>query len=168
MANHYARRLVIAGLFAVVSAAGLSASSPHYKPGLKPTCTLDPNTGAATCTSGTVAGLGNFDVLIVVTVNGEAGTVCHNPGNSLAVPGQNPAEGTGTGGVLLPASDIKNGSLVIPEITTGPVAIDVPSSEEAGCPGAHWTVTLSDVTYTGFYSFQTPPGQQVNKLSFSF
>jgi hypothetical protein len=168
MTNHISRRLVIAGLLSVVTSVGLAAASAHYKPGQKPVCTLDASDGSADCTSGVVAGLGNFDVLVVVSVDGSADTVCHNPGNSLAVPGQNPAEGSGTGGVLLPASDIKNGSLVIPPISTGPVAIDTPTANEAGCPGDKWTVTLSNVTYSGFYSVQSPPGQQLNKLSFAF
>lgn len=168
MSTHSYRRLAIAVLFSILAAIGLSAASPHYKPGLKPTCTIDPSNGVATCSSGTVAGLGNDDVLVVVTVSGEAGTFCHNPGNSLVVPGQNPAEGSGSGGVLIDADDIKNGTLVIPQIVTGAVTISIPTPREAGCPNGQWTVTLSEVVYSGFYSFQQPPGQQINKLSFSF
>jgi hypothetical protein len=109
-------------------------------------------------------------VLIVVTVSGTAGTFCHNPGNSNVVAGQNPAEGSSTGGVLIDDSDIKNGTLVIPPISTGAVTFTAPSAAEAGCPNPNWTVTVdtSNPEFSGFYSFQQPAGQQINSLSFDF
>ena len=146
------------------------AASPHYKRGGQPVCTIDAETGAATCSTGEVAGLGNEDVLIVVTVSGSAGTFCHNPGNTRIVPGQNPAEGSSTGTQLIDADEIKNGTLVIDPIDTDAVTFTAPSPEEAGCPNPSWTVTVDtgNVEFSGFYSFQQPPGNQINRLSFAF
>jgi hypothetical protein len=161
--------VLMAALIATTTTA-VFAASPHYKKGGKPVCTIDAGTGAATCSTGEVAGLGNEDVLIVVTVSGSAGTFCHNPGNTNIVPGQNPAEGSSTGTQLIDADEIKNGTLVIDPISTDAVTFTAPSSEEAGCPNPQWTVTVdtSNVEFSGFYSFQQPPGTQINKLSFAF
>src|SRR5262245_47982231 len=110
------KRFVCAS-FVAISCAVVVAASPHYKKDGKPTCAIAGD-GSSSCTSGEVAGLGNENVLVVVTVNGIAGTLCHNPGNSLEVPGQNPAEGSASAGVFIDSSQIKNGTLVIPPITT--------------------------------------------------
>jgi hypothetical protein len=160
---------LMAALIATTTTAVLAAN-PHYKRGGQPVCTINTVTGAATCSTGEVAGLGNADVLIVVTVTGSAGTFCHNPGNNNIVPGQNPAEGSSTGTQLIDADEIKNGTLVIDAISTGPVTFTAPSSEEAGCPNPGWSVTVdtANVEFSGFYSFQQPPGNQINRLSFAF
>src|SRR5205809_7175207 len=101
-------RLVIALIISATPLA-LLASSPHDKKGGQPVCTA--NGATVTCSTGTVAGLGNFDVQVSMTFTATQGQVCHNKGNpDNFVQGQNPATGTGGGGVSLPASDIKNGT----------------------------------------------------------
>lgn len=161
--------VLVAMALAIGVGAVVQAASPHYKKDGQPVCTIASD-GSSSCTAGSVSGLGNDNILIVVTVTGEAGTVCHNPGNNNAVPGQNPASGSSTGGTLIDGSQIKNGTVVIPPISTGPVTFTAPSAAEAGCPNSSWTVTVdtTNATYEGFYSFQQPPGQQINKLSFAF
>ena len=163
------RRLVVAGIVSLGLSGVLLAASPHWKHGAQPVCTIAAD-GSGHCTSGEVAGLGNGDVLIVVTLTASEGTFCHSPGNGKIVPGRNPATGSSTGGTFLSNSQIKNGSLTVPSIdVAAPVVSDIPTPQEAGCPNANWTVTLDGViTYDGFYSFQQPAGQQINRLSFAF
>src|SRR5438552_448341 len=99
-------RFVVALIISVTPLA-LLASSPHYKKGGQPVCTANGDT--VTCSTGQVAGLGNFDVQVSMTFTATQGQVCHNPGNpDNYVQGQNPATGTGGGSVSIPAGDIKN------------------------------------------------------------
>jgi hypothetical protein len=144
------------------------AASAHYKRGGQPVCT---SSGATvTCSTGTVAGLGNFDVEVSISFTASQGQLCHNPGNpDNVVQGQNPATGTGGGGVSIPAGDIKNGNLVIPSISAT-ATIVASDAAGAGCPNPNWTVTLDGpVTITGgVYTFESPPGTIIDKLSFTF
>jgi hypothetical protein len=161
-----ANRLVLALLISATPLV-LLAASPHYKKGGQPVCTASGAT--VTCSTGSVAGLGNFDVLVSMTFTASQGQLCHNPGNSNTVPGQNPATGTGGGSVSLPAGDIKNGTLTVPSIT-GTANITASSADAAGCPNPNWTVTLSGpVTISGgVYTFESPPGTVIPQLSFTF
>ena len=160
-------RLVIALIISATPLA-LLASSPHYKKGGQPVCTASGAT--VTCSTGTVTGLGNFDVQVSIAFTASQGQLCHNKGNpDNIVPGQNPAIGTGGRGVSIPAGDIKNGNLVIPSIS-GTATITAGTADTAGCPNANWTVTLSGpITISGgTYTFETPPGTKISQLSFTF
>src|SRR5207247_10859022 len=131
-------RLVIALIISATPLA-LLASSPHYKKGGQPVCTADGAT--VTCSTGTVTGLGNFDVQVSISFTASQGQLCHNKGNpSNIVPGQNPAIGTGGGGVSIPAADIKNGNLVIPSFS-GTATLTAGDAASAGCSTGNWTVT---------------------------
>lgn len=156
-------------LVAVLAAAfgtTLIAANPHYKKGGQPVCTIEGDT--ASCGTGLVAGLGNADVRVTVSLGAVADTFCHNPGNSNIVPGQNPAEATGSTSVDLSADQIKNGTLTLPAISTT-VTVPVPTAEGADCPNNNWTVTLGPVVYgPGVYTFEQPPGTPIAKLSFEF
>ena len=160
-------RLVIALIISATPLA-LLASSPHYKKGGQPVCTASGAT--VTCSTGTVTGLGNFDVQVSIAFTASQGQLCHNKGNpDNIVPGQNPAIGTGGGGVSIPAGDIKNGNLIVPSIS-GTASITASSSADAGCPNGNWTVTLDGpITISGGeYTFESPPGTKINSLSFTF
>jgi hypothetical protein len=160
-------RLVVALIVSAVGAV-VFAASPHYKRGGQPVCTA--SGGTVTCSTGQVAGLGNFDVLVSMTFTATQGQVCHNKGNpDNFVLGQNPATGTGGGSVSLPAGDIKNGSLTVPSIS-GTANLTAGTTDQAGCPNNNWTVTLEGpITITGGqYIFQSPPGTTIPKLSFTF
>jgi hypothetical protein len=161
--------LGLAALIVSVTAAVVFAASPHYKKGGQPVCTAVVNgaTITATCSAGEASGLGNEDIRILVTLNGSAGTFCHNPGNSNIVPGQNPAIGTSATPVDIPGSAVKNGTATIPEISAS-LTITTPTAAAAGCPNDNWTVTLGPASFTGFYSFQQPAGTQIDSLSFAF
>jgi hypothetical protein len=159
-------RLIVAVVIGITGAVVL-ASSPHYKKGGQPVCTASGAT--VTCSTGQVTGLGNFDVVVSISFTASQGQLCHNPGNTNVVPGQNPAVGTGGGGVSIPAGDIKNGNLTIPSISAT-ATITASSAADAGCPNPNWTVTLSGpITVSGgTYTFESPPGTVIPQLSFTF
>jgi hypothetical protein len=166
---HRSKVVGLAALIVSVTAAVVFAASPHYKRGGQPVCT-EVVTGAtinAHCTEGQASGLGNEDIRIVVTLNGSAGTFCQNPGNGNMSPGQNPATGTSATPVDIPGSAVKNGNAALPAIDAH-LTITTPTADAAGCPNDSWTVTLGPATFSGFYSFQQPPGTQIDSLSFAF
>jgi hypothetical protein len=162
-----AHRFLVA-LIVSTTAAVVFAASPHYKKGGQPVCTA--NGATVTCSTGTVTGLGNFDVEVSVTFTASQGQLCHAPGNDTStVPGQNPAIGTGGGGVSIPAGDIKNGNLIVPSISAT-ATITQGTADTAGCPNSNWSVTLDGpVTISGgVYTFESPPGTEIKALSFTF
>src|SRR5919198_6700377 len=133
--------LVVALVAFAVFATSAFASSVHFKKGGTPTCTIT-GTGTAststTCT-GNVAGLGNEDVDINVTVSGFAVYECQNQGGNTA-PGQNKVlEGPTTTPTHISSGEIKNGNLLF---TTSPAelsAAETVSGAAAGCPNPNWT-----------------------------
>ena len=107
--------LVLVALIISVSGAVVLAASPHYKRG-SPDCDISGLT--ATC-SGTIAGLGNEDVKITVSITGTVQPFCAAPGNpNNVVPGQNPVDIAATGSVIIPADLDKNGNLTFGPVTT--------------------------------------------------
>jgi hypothetical protein len=139
-------RLTTRVLIAVAAIAALaifavsaSASSPHFKRGGTPKCTI---TGTATKTvtcTGVIAGLGNEDLLINTTVEGSAVYQCQNGGGNIA-PGQNRVLiGPSTTPTEIDSDAIKNGNLTF---NTNPATLTAPatvSGAEAGCPNSNWT-----------------------------
>lgn len=161
-------RLVVALIISAIPLA-LLAGNPHYKRGGQPVCTINTSTGVATCSTGLVTGLGNGDVAVTVSLSGSADQLCHNKGNpDNVVPGQNPAEATGSSTLNISPDQIKNGNLTIPAISAT-ATVTAGTAAQAGCPSANWTVTLGPVTYSdGVYNFQQPPGNTIPSLSFTF
>ena len=153
------------GLFA----APAFASSPHFKRGGQPTCTITSSGSSASvvCT-GSITGLGNADVLITTTVSGFAVYQCQNGGGNLA-PGQNRVlEGPSTTPTLIPSGEVKNGNLTF---TTNPntlTASSTVSGAAAGCPNSHWTGVNPTLTVTGIsLVIEQPPGTQIFSCSAS-
>ena len=72
--------------------------------------------------------------------------------------------------LFLPSSLRRELHATPPAITTDPVVFEEVTSESAGCPNGNWagSVDLSNVTYTGHYSFQQPDGSEISALSFDF
>jgi hypothetical protein len=123
------------------AAAGIAAS-PHFKKGGEPTCR---DTGTQLSCSGSLAGLGNESVDIVLTADAQASFACVNPGGNES-PGQNKVPFTATGSQHFDASEIKNGNLsfTVAAPTTPPTA----TAEQAGCPNGNWSTRLTSVDFT--------------------
>ncbi len=168
MSRHTRASRFLVAVIVSLTAAAVFAASPHYKKGGQPVCTINTINGTATCSAGTVAGLGNDDVRVTVSLSASAGTFCHNPGNNNIVPGQNPANATSSSTLNFSPDQIKNGTLAIPPISVS-VTIATPTADTAGCPNDSWTVTLGTVTFSnGTYTFEQPPGTVIPQLSFTF
>jgi hypothetical protein len=136
-----------------------SAASPHFKPRHEPVCTLSGTTSVSVTCSGVLAGLGNEDLQIDVSLSGQALYQCQNPGGRL-VPGQNKVlEGPATSTTSIPAEDIKNGTLTF---TTNPAVLTAAatvSAAEAGCPNNNWVGVNPKLTVTSIeLVIQQPPG----------
>src|SRR5712691_1093178 len=132
--------LVGLGLVVIIAQASL-ASSPHFKKGGTPTCTITGSGTSSTSTTctGTLAGLGGNDLQIDVTVSGFAVYQCQNGGGNTA-PGQNKVlVGPSTSTTTIPAGAIKNGRT--PFTTNAAVLSAAPmvSGTTAGCPNPNWT-----------------------------
>jgi len=147
--------LLVAIVVIGVSATAAFAASPHFKHGGTPTCTISgsgTNSTSTTCT-GSLAGLGNEDVVLETTVSGFAVYQCQNQGGNTA-PGQNKVlVGPTTTPTIIPGDEIKNGNLTF---TTNPAELSAPATvtgAEAGCPNPNWTgvnptLTVTDIELT--------------------
>ncbi len=146
--------LFVAVLTVVLASSAALAASPHFKKGGEPTCVVSGSAASKTvvCT-GTLAGLGNEDLVINVTISGFTTYQCQNGGGNL-VPGQNKVlEGPLTVPTLIPSDAIKNGTLTF---TTNPATLTAASTVSgaaAGCPNNNWTgvnptLTITDIRMT--------------------
>jgi hypothetical protein len=149
------RRLLLAasvvGALLVLTVPTVFAASPHFKHGGEPACTFSGTTSIPVTCTGTLAGLGNNDLRLDLSVSGFALYQCQNAGGNTA-PGQNRVlEGPATSSTSIPASAIKNGNLTF---TTNPATLTAAPTVDAataGCPNPNWTgvnptLTLTDIT----------------------
>src|ERR1041385_2630332 len=114
------------------------AASPHYKKG--PTVV---DNGLPATATGTLAGLGNGNVIVTLSFPNATGTTtCTNPGGNQA-PGQNPAVPAATSGSQF-IDDPKNGNLSF-TVTTSPPPN--PTPQAAGCPNGSWTAAFDNITF---------------------
>jgi hypothetical protein len=120
----------------------------HYAQGFgEPVCTLTGLT--VTCTGTQIAGVGNTNATVTLSVTSTFTGVCHNPGvNSKIVEPFTESETTTTSSVI---TSTKNGRLVVPEQSaTGT------SSEEFlasfTCPNPNWTPEITGTSISFVYS----------------
>jgi hypothetical protein len=157
------RGIVVAAATLVVMlamATAAMAASPHFKKGGTPVCTFSGTTSISVTCTGTLAGLGNDDLNIHVSVSGFALYQCQNAGGNTA-PGQNRVlAGPATSDTAIPADAIKNGNLTF---TTNPATLTAAptvSAAVAGCPNPNWTgvnptLTLTNITLDIFQPVTT-------------
>jgi hypothetical protein len=123
---------------ATIAVVAVWAGSPHYKKG--PSVVDNGLTATAT---GSVAGLGNGDVIVTLSFPNATGTTtCANPGGNQAA-GQNPATPAATSGSQF-IDDPKNGTLSFTVSTAPP---SNPTAQAAGCPNGNWTAAFDNITF---------------------
>ena len=141
------RKLLTTGALAVTAMAfGTTqaiAANPHFIG--SPTVT---DNGSSLTLSGSVAGLGNEDVLVVVTATGTVDIECTNPAGNVA-PGQRKIVDL-TGSTII--EDPKNGriwfSVTTAEPETDGAFLNVNGRWVKVCPNRQWTAAVTDVTFT--------------------
>jgi len=166
--NTFMRRL---GLIAVLSTLVVAVSAPaalaqvnfanapsgtHFRQGsVAPVCTETtvPTTGAVTvsCTGYTLGGVGNTNANLLLTVEGTADFVCHNPGNDNIVEPHSASVEESVEATLVPS---RNGQLIV-----DPQSVTISPQDAADafqCPNPNWReefVGFSDLTFTYSLTF---------------
>jgi hypothetical protein len=154
---------LVVGVLALTASVAVAAS-PHFKRNGEPVCTITgPSTSQTVTCTGTLAGLGNADLGLDLSVNGFALYQCQNQGGNTA-PGQNRVlEGPATSSSVIPANQIKNGNLTFTTVPGATLTADATvSGAAAGCPNGNWTgvnptLTVTDITLV----ISQPPGTTI-------
>jgi hypothetical protein len=125
-------------LMVSVTAAVAIAASVHYKKG-----PFVADNGFTATATGSIAGLGNGDVIVTLSFPNATGTtICTNPGGNEAA-GQNPATPAATSGSQL-ITRVKNGTVSFSVTTDAP---ENPTPQAAGCPNGNWTAAFDNITF---------------------
>lgn len=138
----------------------VSAANVHFKQNRDPAFI---DGGLSLSAAGALAGLGNANVVILLTAEADVVSTCTNPSGSTQPPGHNPAPITVTGSVAIPKSEIKNGNLAFS------VSTQAPASTIAGapdCPNHRWTETIEDLKFTSLtLTVLQPPPTEVLSIT---
>jgi hypothetical protein len=138
---------------APVQAATNFANAPsgaHYANGSsEPVCTFDDATASLSCTGTQIAGVGNTNAMLNVSVTSTFTGVCRNPGTNKKI--VDPFTEDDGASISIPLTSTKNGRLVVPA-----QGADGTSADEflAGfdCPNPNWTPDLSGVSISWSYT----------------
>jgi hypothetical protein len=120
------------------------AANVHLKggPSAEPAFT---DNGLTLTSTASLSGLGNGDVLVVVSASANPTGQCCNPSGECKVPGQNPAPVQVTGSQSIPASQVKNGNVTF-SVTTQAPTTPIPGAPD--CPNSSWTESITDMSFT--------------------
>jgi len=132
--------VLVVGAMAVTTQAAFAANA-HFKHG-SPVFT---DGGVFLTASGSLAGLGNGDIVVTVDATGQPTATCTNPAGQTQPPGHNPAEVVLTGVQAIPGSEIKNGNASFNVSTASPTS-PIPGAPE--CPNGQWREDITDVAFT--------------------
>src|SRR5688572_6373887 len=128
-------------------------ASPHFVVG--PTFT---DNGTTLSASGSVAGLGNEDVTVVLNAQGTATIICTNPAGKVA-PGQTrDVDVTGSQTI----TDVKNGRVNFNVTTVAPRA---PAD---ACPNPKWTARVTNVDFNSATLIVQQAGEDVLTVTEDF
>jgi hypothetical protein len=151
---------VLSGFIAAVLATAALAASVHLKQNKNPTFI---DNGLYLSAVGSLTGLGNEDVVISVTAQGDVTATCTNPAGQTQPPGQNPAPITVSGTVAIPADAIKNGNLSFSVRTEEPDRVVAGAPQ---CPNPQWTERITDISFTSLVlKVEQPAGTTVLTVS---
>jgi hypothetical protein len=140
-------------LFSFFFATPAYAQGEHFTHGGTPTCTITPivtatETSQSVFCTGELAGLGNADLVLDLSVSGFALYQCQNQGGKIA-PGQNKVlVGPATSTTTVPAEAIKNGRTTFRTNDAVLTATATTTAAIAGCPNDNWTGVNPVVTVT--------------------
>lgn len=160
------RMLVYALSMLLVLALSTSAfaSSVHLKGGKN----AEPafyDGGLTLSADGELSGLGNGDVLIILTAQADVISTCTNNGGNQA-PGQNPAPITVSGVTAIPEEEIKNGNTPFSVETVAPPTV-IPGAPD--CPNPNWTESIDDLAFTSaVIMVEQPVGTTVLTVTCTF
>jgi hypothetical protein len=133
------RRLLLSSLLVVLlvslTVTAVFAANPHFVGQVRIT-----DLGTQLQVSGSVAGLGNQNIDVVVVATGTATVECTNPGGNVA-PGQTThVTASGSAENL----EVKNGRVNFVVVTNAPAD---PDPAEV-CPNPKWSAAITDVAFT--------------------
>ena len=129
---------IVLGLLAGVAL----ASNVHLKGRSTPAFT---DQGLVLNATASLTGLGEGDILVLLSARANATANCCNPSGSCKVPGQNPAPVNVSGSESIPASEVRNGNVTFSVTTNGPTS-PVPGAPD--CPAASWRENITDLAFT--------------------
>ncbi len=132
--------------FLLVAATVAVAANVHYKKSPPLTFT---DQGLTLNATGALTGLGNGDIVITLSAQGQPTATCTNPSGKNQPAGQNPAVVTLTGVQQIPSGSVINGNVAFNVSTGGPTT---PVAGAPQCPGSNWTEDITDVVFSGFSS----------------
>ena len=117
--------------------------------------------------TGSLAGLGNADVIINMTATANPIATCTNPAGQTQPPGRNPASvAVAANPLSIPASEIKNGNVSFTLMTNPPVT---PIAGAPECPNSQWTEAITDLQFTSAtLTVQQPPPEVVLIVTCTF
>jgi hypothetical protein len=158
------RTLSVLVAFIFAAAMTVVGTSVHLKGGARAEPAFTDG-GVYLGAAGSLAGLGNGDVLITLTAQASVTSTCTNQGGNES-PGQNPAPITVSGSQAIPESEIKNGTTPFNVLTVAPVTI-IPGAPD--CPNANWTEKITDLSFTSaVITVEQPFGNVVLTVSCTF
>src|SRR5688572_19574520 len=125
-------------------------ASPHFVVG-----PIFTDQGSTLNASGSVAGLGNEDVTVLLNAQGTATIICTNPGGNVA-PGQ--------------TKDVNvSGSQTITDVKNGRVNFKVaPEAPADACPNRQWTPSVTNVDFNSATLIVQQGGEDVLTVTETF
>jgi len=119
----------------------------HFRQGYSaPSCSIQGLT--VTCTGTQIAGVGNTDADLLLTVSYAATVQCRNHGGQIV---DVKTQGTTSAPAPDDATDVRNGTLIVRSFSASNVPTDATFEALAVCPNGNWTKeVLGDPSITSF------------------